>query len=460
MKRGFLLFLTVFCFATTAPIYAQVGRTLSFMEYNPYRNYINPAYDVQMDGALGLPVLSGLNLVFYYTGLLYKNLFQYNETGKTLTINNFIDNLKTNNYLNVSANPNLLFIAFRKDKVYVTIQDRLRFDTYLTYPQTLFKVLLQGNMNYIDQPAEFDNLSVSSTLYNEFSVGFRIQATDKLAIGFRPKLLTGLANAYTISTYFKLTTDPETYDITLQESFDANCSLPFDVNDVNMGDIPSNIFKNWGGAIDLGVEYKFDDHWSVAASACDLGFIKWKSNTMNFSSSIADGGSMYNNGSLVFSGIDVQQMLNDEEFFPKLVDSLKDYFPITTREIAGYNAMLKAKFTLSSSYHLNQNHAFSVLLRGDLVNKNFVPSMTVAWSGMMGNFFNACVNYTIMPNSYGNLGVGMAFVFNGIQLYLATDNIISAAQLLNAKNMHLDFGLLINWGKHKAPKKNAGSVSS
>ena len=57
-----------------------------------------------------------------------------------------------------------------------------------------------------------------------------------------------------------------------------------------------------------------------------------------------------------------------------------------------------------------------------------------------------------MPHSYANVGVGIGFAFNGFQLYLATDNVLAAFDVLNSRQVGLQAGIVFNWGKQKKTK--------
>ncbi len=452
MRRNIYMIICLLCIVASAQ--AQESRTVHFMKYNPYSTLLNPAAEVNYKGYFGLPILSNFYLNVENVGLNYSKLFEDNETGKTLTVNDFIDHLHKTNRLNLDLNLEVLSLGFKTKHLFVTISDRIRTQAYLFYPQTLFKLPLQGNMNYIDEPAEFDNLAVNANVYNEFGVGFRYQINEKWAIGFKPKFLIGIANIKTNESHFKFTTDPNSYDLTMEENFSINTALPFDINSENIDieDIKNGILKNYGFAIDLGLNYQIDKKWSVAAAVSDLGFIHWKSNTTNYESHTEDGGRYYKNGQFYFTGVDAVQFVDDEEFADEFMDSLQYYFPTESQSINSYNSATYAKVIVEGRYQLNPQHAFSALFRGDIINRFFIPSFTIAWDGMIANFLNLCVNYTIMPHSYANLGVGIGFALNGFQLYVATDNVLAPFRLLDAKQIGVQAGIIINWGKHKIEK--------
>lgn len=452
MKKYLLIFGFILSLSHLA---AQESRTVHFMQFNPYSNLLNPAAEVKYTAYFSLPVISNINLNIENTGFNYDKIFKDNGTGKTLTINKFIDNLHKTNRLNLNFNLDVLTFGFKAGDLFVTFSDRIRADAYLFYPQTLFKLPLQGNMNYIDEPAEFDNLAVNANIYNELGIGFRYQINEHWAVGFKPKFLIGLANIKTEDCHFKLTTDPETYNLNMQENFSINsaCLVDFsNLNNFNVSDISKCLFKNLGFAIDLGVNYKINDKWSVGAAVSDLGFIHWTTFAENYESHTEDGGRYYSDGQFYFSGIDASQIVDDEDYMDKFVDSLEAYFPVNSSSVKSYNSATYAKLVVEGRYQIHPNHAFSMMFRGDIINQFFIPSLTVAWDGMIGNFLNLCVNYTVLPHSYANVGVGVGFAFNGFQLYVATDNVLAPIKMLSTRQAGLQAGIVFSWGKHKSKK--------
>lgn len=433
---------------------AQESRTVHFMQFNPYSNLLNPAAPVKYKGYVGIPFISNIHLNVENTGIQYDHLIKINETGKTLTINDFIDHLHKKNRLNLHLNLEVFSFGFKTKHLFVTVSDRIKTDAYFFYPKTLFKLPLQGNMDYIDEPAEFNNLAINANIYNELGVGFRYQINDQWAIGFKPKFLIGLANIKTNSSHFKFTTNPNNYDLTMEENFSVNTSLPVDIQNLEDFDINTlkNIINNMGFAIDLGVQYQINEKWSVGAAVSDLGFIHWETYPTNYESHTADGGSYYRDGQFYFSGVDVAQLVDNKEYMDQFVDSLASYFPTNQTKLTSYNSATYAKVVLEGRYQIHPNHAFSAMFRGDIINRFFIPSLTVAWDGMIANFLNLCVNYTIMPHSYANVGAGIGFAFNGFQLYLATDNVLAAFDVLNSRQVGLQAGIVFNWGKQKKTK--------
>lgn len=439
---------------------AQDSRVLYFMNNNPHSSYTNPANVYNSKVHVGIPFLSNLNISFYNSAIHYKKLFEKNDTGNTLTVNRFVNSLKSRNSINFALNYEIIGFGFKADNFYISPSYRVRFEEYFTYPDVLFKLPIKGNMEYIDKPAEMKNLRLNATLYHELSVGLQYTVNDNLSLGIRPKLLFGLANINTKKSYFKLTTDPETYEINIQEELKVNTALLFDMNSSDMLNFIPNIFANRGFSMDIGVNYKFNESAGISLSVVDAGFIKWKTNPMNFHSTVADGGKYYKDGGFCFGGFNINGASSDtSSIFSRLgdateefIDSLSNYFPLTATS-NNYISPTYAKIYLSGYYKIDKNNTLSVMFRGDVVGKSFVPSITLAYSGNFFNMLDVIVTNSIIDKSFFHLGLGLGLRFTGFQMYIATDNIVSNFTPLNASLLNLQMGMFIDVGKTKKERR-------
>lgn len=446
MKRLFL-FIVILELAFL-PLSAQNIRTTHFMQYNPYADLLNPATEWKYANYVGLPIFTNLSINIENVGMAYKNIVKQTDQGKVLTINKFIDRLYKNNRLNFDINEPFLTFGKKFGRLSFSISEGVRMQGYFFYPQTFFKLPLQGNMNYVDEPAEMDKLSVYAMAYNELSFGFRYQIDDEWAIGVRPKFLTGIANLHTKDSYFKLETDPTTFAMRLNYHTNVLMSLPLDLveDESSVSEIVENIFHNYGFSIDLGTTWQRDE-WSAGIAVCDLGFIRWKNHPISYYSATADGGTFYDGDAFYYTGIDAFRFVQDKNYIHEVEDSLKEYFPFEKEELKGYTTATYAKITMEGHYEYLPDQRVSAMLRGDIIGRRFIPSFTVAWDATFARFVNLCATYTILPNSYANIGLGIGLACNGFQFYVATDNVLAAFEQLSSKNISIQTGIVFNWGK-------------
>ena len=145
-----------------------------------------------------------------------------------------------------------------------------------------------GNSDYglLGERANLDGFGVDMTVWSEIGVQYarKLMEDDKLSIGFRPKLLLGAANIHTRESEIGLTTDATDYTLTGDLNFVMNTSNvdTATVTDPATYSDPGIYFKNMGFGMDLGATYDITEKFQVSASATDIGFINWKSNTRNY----------------------------------------------------------------------------------------------------------------------------------------------------------------------------------
>lgn len=437
---------------------AQDSRVLYFMNYNPYSSYTNPGNPSHSRLYIGIPVLSNLNISLYNSAFHYNNLFKANETGTTVTADKFVNSLKKNNWLNTSLNIELLGFGFKADNLFVSVGYRIRLEEYFSFPDVLFKLPVKGNMAYVDDPAEMKKLRLNAMAYHELSVGLQYKLNEHLCIGIRPKLLMGLANINTKNSYFKMTTDPQTYEINIQEQMHVNTAMVVNPDSVDIMKILPNVFKNMGFGIDLGATYQFNDHFGVSAAVTDLGFVKWKTNPRTFKSEVGDGGAFYQDGGFCFSGLNTNSLNMDslsdggiDQVVGQYKDSLLNYFPLE-QTYQSYVTATYAKIYFSGYYRINKHNAFTLMFRGDIIGRSFLPSFTLAYSGNFFNMLDVYATYSIIGNDYLNVGAGLGLRLGPIQLYAATDNILAAFSPLNSSLLNVQMGLMINISDKKNKK--------
>lgn len=485
MKKIILLIAIIIA---TASLTAQDGITLHFMRLNPYSTYSNPSAHLQYRGYIGIPAISNINFAFTNTSMHYNTLFGVNSEGKvtTLKLNNFVDKLALNgNVLSSNLSMNIIDFGFRTKHVRFGFSYRLRMDEYFSYNKDLFALPVHGNMNYLGEnnPAR-PSIQVNTTLYQEIALGMQAEIKDRFYIGVRPKLLFGLEHVRTNQANATLYTNPDDYTLKLNYNLDASIAsaIPYSISTDTAGKIsvkldPKEMAKHWqdafrniGAAIDLGFTYRINNMFGVSASILDLGFINWKTNCGHLSSTVSptETNTYYDDGSFMFNGLsedDLNQLLDDPNAF---VSQLQDYFPINVEEQKSFTKALSSRFLVEGYCSVGKYHRFTALFQGRLFNKQFIPSLTVAWNGTFLDIFDLCVSYTVAKKSYTNLGIGIGLNLGVFHIYAATDNLFAFCNskspqrsLMNTSNANIQAGIVFDWGKlhEKSLKKKDDSKS-
>ncbi len=462
MKKIVLTLLLGVCCALSMS--GQVLDVTHFMRISPFQHNNLPSSSTIYNGYVSLPtgnIQVGVNL----GAIRYKNLFETNEEGypTVLTATKFVNSLANKNYLGVYYDIELLGFGFRiKDKFFLTVDYRQRANLDFVYSRDVLGLPIYGNMAYMEKPADM-NLAINMNAYQELGVSFRHKVNDKISWGVRPKLLLGVANLNTQNLSAQISTDPSDYTISMtyaaamraaaivpfSMSFDREYGFQFNM-DKDIKRILSNASKNPGFGIDLGFSYKFLESLGLSVGVLDLGFINWKTSTVSMSSSLDNGGGLYNNGSLTFNGLtqsDVQSMMDNG--VSGILDTLAQYFPLEVAPTGSYMTALTPRVVLQADYEFARFHRLSAAAQFRFANNYFQPSFTVAYDGLFFNSIDVCVAYTLQRNSYDNLGVGIGFNLGFLNIYAGTQNIIAAFSQKNTSQLTATAGVVFNWGHYK-----------
>jgi hypothetical protein len=430
---------------------------------NPYYSSINPAAFTPYKGYFSIPCIGNLNVEFTNTAFRYHKLFKTDKEGypTAITINQFVESLhQKQNWLNLSVNEEILGFGFRIKFLFFAFSYRMKMDGYFQFSKDLFGLPILGNMNYVENPADID-LNLNANVYQEFSLSVQAQIGKRLYLGVRPKFLLGIANLKTTALNAQIFTDPDTYDISMKYEADMAATLAFpnlriDENGKPVVDFDvqdwRNLLKNKGFAFDAGAIFRLNDHWGVGASINDIGFINWETSGIRYTSQYAGNEQLLKDGNFYFSGLTMEQLTelmdNSNEFFQKLTDSLKSYFPLTGENFIQGTQWLNGRFTAHAYFEWTKMLRITTLFQGTFVGKkSFIPKFTIAYSGRFGRILDLCAHYNIAPSNYANFGVGLGLGLGPIYLYLATDNLFAFIRYKDARSLNAQFGLSFRFGR-------------
>ena len=443
---------------------AQQVSPVDFMKMNPYQMKSNPAAKLPYESVMSIAI-GNTNLSLQHTGLRYDNFFDFDAQGvpTTLNLRKLANGLNESNFLGINSETQLFTLYRSIGNGMLTFDWGVKVRGDLKFSDDLFKLLAYGNSVFVGEgnPANVDvNLNLNA--YREFAVGYQHNINEKLSIGGRAKLLFGLANLATSNANVKLFTDPDSYALRIMENVGVMASLPRvftlenGVLNTNGGFVWSDLFRNVGFGMDLGVEYRFNEHFGVMAAVNDLGFIRWKLNNVKLESKIEDAGQFYDDGSFLFNGLDTDQLqliISDEYYRELFLDTLKQYFPMELTNADKYTTGLNTNVLLRGYYDIDGKNRFTLQAQGMFYNSGFRPAMTLAYSGSFFKKIDVCASYTVMKDSYDNIGLGLAFNLGVFHIYAASNNVLGLFKPLNTSALDAQVGIVFNlW---KAEKRMA-----
>jgi hypothetical protein len=268
--------------------------------------------------------------------------------------------------------------------------------------------------------------------------------------------LFGMSNVQTKINELTLFTNQNDYGITAVADMTVHASTPLPIGydkdsleftfdslaleDYNPTSYPFNL-KNPGFALDLGATYEINSDFSAYFSVNDIGFISWNDNPI----------SMKTDGTFTFRGIEVDFFEDEEEFnqnIEEFTDSIMRIFAPDVTD-GGYLTWLPTDMYLGGQYHFHEMLDFGALYRLEFYQKSVMQSLTLSANSNLTNWLSAHLSYSVMNNSYNNIGFGLMIRGAMLQYYIVSDNIMAAFQPQNTRNVNFRMGCNLVFGYKK-----------
>ncbi|HPO41112.1 MAG TPA: DUF5723 family protein [Bacteroidales bacterium] len=482
MKRSILALILLLSLVTTG--HSQNSQVLYFMNL-PQATTLNPAFQPAGRIYIGLPGISDISVRldnnflslsdFFINGVISDSTLSFLEKGPW--VNNFLDGLGKNNSLEPQVGVKLLGFAF-------TVKDNLRFSLDITeraevnmvFPGDFFRLGFSGNSDFIGKTLDFSSLRTDMMVYHETGLGASANITEKLRIGGRLKILSGVASAYLNNNHFTLTVNEDNTHTAVAD-FSMNISAPVFFTTDSDGSVHGAEFNNarfndaWnvisylkemanpGLGIDLGAEYRFSDKLVVSAAVNDLGFIRWK----------RDLSQLTVNSTFQFNGQTMQDVYDESVEFGEMmnwaIDSLQNVLRLEDSP-QKYTTYLPAKLTAAFSYTPVRYFTAGLLSQTRFEGPQVHQSVTLSGNFHFGNVFSTTLAYTAANRRYDNIGFGMAVRGGPSQFFIVVDNIclkftgytsgeerIMIPAKVNTVNARLGFNLLFGYREREKVKE-------
>jgi hypothetical protein len=420
---------------------AQHDLTLYSMDRVPQRIYLNPAFIPEQHGFVGVPFLSGIHAGIA-SPFSYNNILTRDATDSlNFEANHLIEKISKNDHVTMFTSFDILSVGTKiaHEKYYINFGVRERIGQNLYLPENLFYLLWYGN----GAPQVYGkhvNISpaMNASIYDEFSFTFAGHAIKNiLTYGVTLKYLSGHANVTTKKSQVDFYTDPATNNVLMSSDLQIETS---GISGTDNG-ISSMLFAgNNGFAIDLGLNWQVNNHFSVNASVVDLGFINWHSNTMTLVS--AEPGKEF-----TYSGMPLNEFVevftDFGSFTSKVFDTLVHNMHIDSVYGSHYRSNLPATFNIGGSYSPDERNHLNVVLNGISWAHHFYPAVSLAYMFDWSKHVGLTLSYNIFNGQYTNVGGGISVSAGAMQLYLASDNLPGLVFYKSTNNTSVQFGINI-----------------
>jgi len=449
-KIGVLLFGLI----VASSLFGQRDLTLYSMSNISQSLTVNPAFrpktNVFVSFPIGMQTFGITNSGFGVADLLSSDQKSFT------TDEQFFKGMRSINYLQVQMKNELLGFGFRVKKNYFTFNITGKYSSEFDYTPDFIQLFIQGNGGSLSgKRASFDGLGLHVSEYVEYALGYNREVNDKLVVGGKIKLLSGIANMTTSKSTLGLTTGVNGTSIGFDGSAfikSSNLGVILDTNNNTQFPIGSGFnFANLGLAADLGATYKLNEKINLSASIIDLGFISWKNDVRNYELKKFE---------YAFNGVDASKILNDTiNVFDKINDTLRNMFK-TEQSNSSYSTSLATRFYVGGNYHFNKFFNAGVLWYSQFVRNQYRPGLVLSATANVKSWLSASLNYGMYANSFTNIGFGLSLRGGPIQLFVLTDNILAPFNLGGTRTASVSFGLNLVFGKGVSKDKKSQTENS
>jgi hypothetical protein len=429
---------------------AQVAGTQYFMNSVQQYSTNNPAFIPKYKFSLGLPG-SMIDVGIYNSGFNYNDLTKTENGKRVVTLPRFVSGLPDKSYITSTVQLDLFRFGLRiGNGSYLSLNSSVRGYGRGMIPKDAVSLVVNGNASYIGKTASISP-EAEMMLYWENSIGLAVTPVENLTVGARVKMLRGFLNANTATANATVSV-ADNYDITVAADLDARTSGLQALDDK----LSLSNYSNNGFAFDLGATYKLLDKLTLAASLVDIGAIKWKYNTYQYTLDKTKA-------THTFTGFDMNKLVNGESQGNATMDSLETKFKPVEKQGSAYSTMLPAKAFLSANYDVFNNFSAGAVVYAERFMGRTSTGVTLGMNKHFGKVLSTNLSYTISNRSFNNLGAGLSLNLAPIQIYVVGDNLLrlpvsvavnkNVNEFVNSTQVfNLRMGLNFVWGWKKDGK--------
>jgi hypothetical protein len=447
------IFLSVILCCFSVLTEAQEANTMYFMKNIPQASFLNPAVSMDNDLIIGLPVISGMNFGFN-NDFNIKNITKegYGLFSDTLQFNfdSFYEVLNDQNKTSFEADVSMFFLGIRVNKNYLTISVKEKGFFKGTFDKRFVEYFKDGQQKYFGNNYELGNLSFDVMQYREIALGISRQSSNrKIDYGAKLKFLYGRMNMNASDLNFNINSSMADELLFLQPKGTMNISGPvkFETDSVEKttrlrSDLSASdyffSFKNLGLAADFGIILHPSRNFNVSASITDLGFLRFTNK--NFIVPVENKLTYKRDKLTQSTNPSAPDYLSPNASLYAFRDSIP-YMTTATQTKEPQNIALPVKVYFGGEYNVNTDLSIGFVQKLYFLNNYFYSASTFSAQTNIFDNFELTGTYSVIKNSYFNLGIGGMYRSNVVQAYFVTDNIFSIMSPSGVKNLNLHFGI-------------------
>lgn len=366
---------------------------------------------------------------------LNKALKTQTDGSTIFDLKNIVGELNPNNLFSASTEVHTFGLGLKIGNIGLSVGHAMKLDVAVDYTDDLINLAAFGNAPYIGKTLD---LSTAVDLYsfNEMFLGLQYKV-GSFSVGGRLKYLNGIENLRTKKSKINLTTDEEIYALTLKTDIEAESAALLDYNTITdyrfsfSGLRADNLFKyNHGFAFDLGVNYKLSDKINVWAAISDIGSINWDRGAYIYKSQRTK----------TFDGIDLTDILNNKDESVSITDTLYNLLDLEKKDTS-FSTNLRTNFQAGAIVSINDKTKLGTVLSFSSFNEKSLYQITLQGKRKVLSFLEFGASYTLRNNSFTNLGLFTALNAKNLNVFMSTENVLSAFSPKNQSTANVLVGI-------------------
>ncbi len=462
MRKIFLfifLLVSLFSFGQNRPLLYNVDDL-------PQSLLQNPGAKIDFTKHFGVPFFSQIHLFAGSSGVTVHDILDDSNPNVNQRVKNAMRKLTANDFFSVNEQLEILSLGWKiGQNAYVSGGIYQELDIFAYFPKDPAILAFEGNADYIGNNFQFSDVSFTGEVLTVYHAGLNYYLDDKLTVGGRIKLYSGIFNAESTKNEGVFRTEetpggPNFYrhiiygvDVTVNTSGYASLRDEEDMTvDKAVQELLSRSFfgQNVGVGLDLGFSYRFSEALSFSGSIQDLGMMFHQKDTEN---STYYGNYQTNGLEPLFPELfDGQNTIPYWEIFEEELDA-NLYDETTYNE---YNTWRPVKFNagfqfgtgmsmLPCDYLISKKprfmNLFGLLASGVVRPKGPTYGVTAYWDRKLNDSFRFRVAYAVDEFTLTKFGLMASKRFKNFNMYLAVNDILGYTNLAKANSASLQLGM-------------------
>jgi len=420
---------------------AQVLQTNPGAVY-PYKYYV------------GIPVLGGTSVFAGNSGFSMADLFGTQNTFQQKVINT-LNTLNNTDHVLVNYRQDVLSAGFKTESGvlhHFGLYEEIDHITYI--PADLIRLGFEGNASHLNDVYDARILATKTEFIQTLYYGINKRISNKLQLGFRFKLYSGIANVQSVYNSGKFYTTEGVHNYYAHHLDDIDISLNtsgFNEDADSAGYYTNKLLYsgNYGPGLDFGLTYKSNENLTWTASLLDLGFIYYTKDIHNFhlkGNYTFEGANMqFPENNFIDYWKDIKEDFKGEIKNTKSTDAYMSYRPVTLYTSLKYSAGSLKKQNCDNFLHPKTSFSdfFGLIGYAQYRPLKIHLGASAYYEKKWSKYISTRLNYTVDNYSYSGIGAGMVANLGAFQVYLMTDNIIGLTDLAKTKKLSFQLGLNI-----------------